>query len=102
TADTGNGERFRAVREEDATCFVSGRDGAGGAVGPIVQVDCAALSESRQRAAPGGAGADAARVLSPAMVQSVRPGVGRGAVRLGRDAAICGHRSGAEPVPDET
>ena len=30
-ADTGDGERVRAVGEEDAACFVSGRDGTGGA-----------------------------------------------------------------------
>ena len=44
---------------------------------------------------PVGGGADAASLLSAAMVQPVGSGVGRGAVRLGNDAAICRHRSGA-------
>ena len=49
-----NAPRVRAVREEDATSTVSGRDGAGGAVDPVVPVDRASISKRRQRAALGG------------------------------------------------
>jgi hypothetical protein len=36
------------------------------------------------------------------MVQSVRPGGGRGVVRFGGDEALCRLDFGREPVPDET
>jgi len=62
-------------------------------VGPVLPVDRASLSESRQRADTGGVGADAASALSVAMVQPVGSGAGRGAIRLAGDAAIRGHRS---------
>ena len=35
-ADTGDSERVRAVREEDAAGIVSGRDGTGSAGDPVV------------------------------------------------------------------
>ena len=53
------------------------------------------LPQGRQRAPAGGGGADAAHLLFAAMVQPVGPGGGRGAVRLGGDAQLCGHRSGS-------
>ena len=86
---------FERYTQEDQACIVSGRDGAGGAVAQVVRADRAALSESRQRAAAGGSGADAADLFFAAVVQPVGPGSGRGAVRLGGDAAVRGHRSGA-------
>ena len=48
----------------------------------------------RSRAAAGGRGTDAAHVFSAAVVQPVRPGGGRGAVRLSGDARLCGYRLG--------
>src|SRR5450432_1084299 len=93
--DTGDTERIRAVHEEDAAGVVSGRDGAGGAVGGVVCADRAGVSKSRARATAGGRGADAADVLFAAVVQPVGPGGGRSALRVGVVAGICGHRSGA-------
>jgi hypothetical protein len=40
---------------------------------------------------PGGAGADAADLLSAALVQSLGPGAGRGPLRVGLDAKLRGH-----------
>src|ERR1039457_5147849 len=56
--DTGDDERIRAVQQEDAASGISGRDGAGGAVGGVVCADRAGISEGGQRAAAGGSGAD--------------------------------------------
>src|ERR1022692_908936 len=78
--EPGNEQRIRAVQQEDASSGVSGRDGAGGAVGGTVRPDRAGISEGRQRAAAGGSGADAAGLLFATVVQPVGPGGGRGAV----------------------
>ena len=50
-----------------------------------------ALSEARQRTAAERAGADAADLFSPALVQSGGPGGGRGFVRLVDPAAVRGN-----------
>ncbi len=60
----------------------------------VVRAGRAALSQAGERAAAGGSGAHAADLLSAAVVQPVGPGGGRGAVRLGGDAAVRGHRFG--------
>src|SRR5665213_2755350 len=75
--DTGDDQWIRAVQQEDAASGISGRDGAGGAVGGVVCADQAGISEGGQRAAAGGSGADAAGLLFAAVVQPVGPGGGR-------------------------
>src|SRR5260221_14283630 len=85
--DAGNG-RVRALRQDDATGDVSGGDGAGGAVASAVSADRAGLSKGRQRSPTGRSGADAAHLLSPALVQPVGPGGRGGAVRLAVEAAL--------------
>src|SRR5271163_386664 len=88
--DTGDDDGIRAVHKEDAAGDVSGRDGAGGAMGQVVRVDRAALSEAGQRKTAERVGTDAADLFSAAVVQPVGPGGGRGFVRLGHVAAVCG------------
>src|SRR5437899_2467224 len=56
-----------------------------------VRAGGAALSPAWEGAAAGGSGAHAADLLFAAVVQPVGPGGGRGAVRLGGDAAVRGH-----------
>src|ERR1035438_4507196 len=92
--DTSDDEWIRALRQEDAAGIVFGRDGAGGALEQAMRADRALLPEGRQRAPASGGGADAAHLLFAAMVQPVGPGGGRGAVRLGGDAQLRGHRFG--------
>src|ERR1019366_1681924 len=92
--DTSDDEWIRALRQEDAAGFVFGRDGEGGALEQAMRADRALLPEGRQRAPASGCGADAAHLLFAAMVQPVGPGGGRGAVRLGGDAQLRGHRFG--------
>ena len=70
-----------------------------GALGALIEPH---YPKAGRRTAAGGGGADAADLFSAAVVQPVGPGGGRGAVRLGGAAAVRGHRSGQEPVPDET
>ena len=56
----------------------------------VARPDRAPRPESGQRLAAGGGGADAAPLLSAAVVQPVRTRGGRGAIRLGGDAAFVG------------
>src|ERR1035437_8623829 len=74
---------------------LSDPDRASGAVGRVVWADRAGVCQGGQRSASGGSGADAADLLFAAVVQPIRPGSGRSAVRFCGDAAVCGHRSGA-------
>ena len=67
-----------------------------------MRADRAALSQAGQRAASQGTGEDAADLLFAAVVQPGGPGGGRGIVRFGDVAPVCGIDLGAEPVPDET
>src|SRR5215813_7695705 len=67
--------------------------GAGCAVVGDVRTDRAVLSEAGQWPPAGRGRADAAHLLPAAMVQSVGPGGGGGALRFGRDAPLCRHRS---------
>jgi hypothetical protein len=67
---------------------VPGRDGSG-------RVVAGRVPESGQRTAASWRGAHAADVLSPAVVQPVRPGRGGGAVRLADPAGVCRDRPGA-------
>src|ERR1017187_5385328 len=92
--DTGDGEWIRALQQKDAAGSVFGREGAGGAREQARRAERALLPEGGQRAPARGGGADAADLLFAAMVQPVGPGGGRGAVRLGGDAQLCGHRFG--------
>src|SRR5256884_8334554 len=92
-ADPGNEAWFEAVQEEAAASHISGGDGAGGAVGRVVRAGGAALSPAWEGAAAGGSRAHAADLLFAAVVQPVGPGGGRGAVRLGGDAAGWGEWS---------
>src|SRR5271156_1725301 len=80
--DTGDDDGIRAVHEEDATGDVSGRDGAGGAMGQVVLVGRAALSEAGQWKTAERVGTDAADLFSAAVVQPVGPGGGRSVVRF--------------------
>src|SRR5262249_62199659 len=81
--------------------------GAGAGVGVL---QWAVLSEAGNGRPAGRGRADAAPLFPAALVQSVRPGSGRGALRFAGDAAFCWHRPplsrgqalGCEPVPDET
>jgi len=88
--DTGDDDGVRAIYEEDAAGDILGRDGASGAVGKVVRLDRAALSETRQRKTAERTGKDAADLFSAAAVQSGGPGGGRGLVRLGKPAAVRG------------
>src|SRR5256884_7609717 len=90
-ADPGNEAWFEAVQEEAAASHISGGDGAGGAVGRVVRAGGAALSQAWEGAAAGGSRAHTADLLFAAVVQPVGPGGGRGAVRLGGEAAGWGH-----------
>src|ERR1019366_1140991 len=92
--DTSDDEWIRALQQENAAGIVFGRDGAGGALEQAMRADRALLPEGRQRAPASGCGADAAHLLFAAMFQPVGPGGGRGAVRLGGDAQLRGHRFG--------
>src|ERR1022692_2099408 len=92
--DTGDDEWIRALQQKDAAGIVFGRDGAGGALGQAMRADRALLPDGGERTASGRCGADAAHLLFAAMVQPVGPGGGRGAVRLGGDAQLRGHRFG--------
>jgi IS5 family transposase len=75
-----------------------------------VRANRAILSEAGLWPPAGRGGADAAHLFPAAVVQSVGPGGGGGAVRFVGDAAFCRHRPppsrgqalGREPVPDET
>src|SRR5436190_17915415 len=69
------------------------RDGAGGAVGGAVRADRAVLSEAGQWPAADRGRADAAPLFLAAVVQSVGPGGGGGALRFVGDAPLCRHRS---------
>src|SRR3989449_11474836 len=89
--DTADDDFLEAVHEEDAASHISGRDGAGGAVGRVVRAGGAALSPAWEGAAAGGSRAHAADLLFAAVVQPVGPGGGRGTVRLRGDAAVRGH-----------
>jgi hypothetical protein len=60
-------------------------------VARAVRAGGAILSEAWERVATRGSGAHAADLLFAAVVQPVGPGGGRGAVRLGGDAAVRGH-----------
>src|SRR5580658_10984920 len=60
TEDTGDDDGIRAVYEEDAAGNLFRRDGAGGAVGKVVRLDRAPLSEARKRATAERTGKDAA------------------------------------------
>jgi hypothetical protein len=91
TEDTGDDDGIRAVYEKDAAGNLFRRDGADGAVGKVVRLDRAALSEARKRATAERTGKDAADLFSAAVVQSGGPGGGRGLVRLGDAAAVRGH-----------
>src|ERR1700740_1516289 len=82
------------VQEEDATGEVSGRDGSDHAVVGVGGVDRAALPEGGQWACSGGTEHHAAYLLSPALVQPVRPGSRRGAVRFAGIAPFCGRGFG--------
>src|SRR6516225_6951809 len=73
---------IRSLRQDDTTRGLSCRDGAGGAVVGVVQADRAVLSEARQWPPAGRGRADAAHLFPAALVQSVRPGGGRGALRF--------------------
>src|SRR5438034_7469332 len=72
---------------------ISRGNGAGGAVGRVVRAGGAALSQAWEGAAAGGSRAHAADLLFAAVVQPVGPGGGRGAVRLGGDAAVRDRKS---------
>jgi Transposase DDE domain len=75
-----------------------------------VCADRAVLSEARQWPSADWHRADAAHLFLAALVQSVGPGGGGGALRFVGNAALCRHRPppsrgqalGREPVPDET
>jgi hypothetical protein len=64
-------------------------------VGPFVPVDRASLSKSRQRGPRWGWSGCCASTFLQQWFNLSGPGAGRGAVRLGGDAAVCGHGSGA-------
>ena len=66
--DTGDDDGVRAIYEEDAAGDILGRDGASGAVGKVVRLDRAALSEARQRTTAERTGKDAADLFSAAVV----------------------------------
>src|SRR5215813_11960982 len=66
--------------------------GAGCAVVGAVRADRAVLSEAGQWPPAGRGRADAADLFFAALVQSVGPGGGGGAVRFGGDAALCRDR----------
>src|SRR6266480_1089804 len=85
---------FEQYTSKTPASHISGGDGAGGAVGRVVRAGGAALSPAWEGAAAGGSRAHAADLLFAAVVQPVGPGGGRGAVRLGGDAAVRGHRFG--------
>src|SRR5208337_2111546 len=80
TANFGGADGLREVRAEDEAGAVSGRDGAGGAVGRVTGVGGTALSEGRERAASGRTEPHVAGVLSAAVVQPERSGRGGCAV----------------------
>src|SRR5437667_8520083 len=84
---------FEQYTSKTPASHISGGDGAGGAVGRVVRAGGAALSPAWEGAAAGGSRAHAADLLFAAVVQPVGPGGGRGAVRLGGDAAVRGHCS---------
>src|ERR1700741_2383232 len=90
--DAGGGGVLK-VRPGGAAGRVSGREGAGGAVVGFVCADRAVLPEAGQWPTPGRGRADAAYLLLAAMVQSVGPGGGGGAIRFGGDAGFCRDRS---------
>ena len=71
---------FRAVHEEEVASNLLGRDGASGAVGHVVRLDRAALSQAGQRATAERAGTDAADLFSAAVVQPGRLHRGIGGV----------------------
>src|SRR5256885_15394171 len=81
---------FEQYTSKTPASHISGGDGAGGAVGRVVRAGGAALSPAWEGAAAGGSRAHAADLLFAAVVQPVGPGGGRGAVRLGGGAAVCG------------
>src|SRR5215469_15762718 len=83
---------IRSLRQDDTARGLSCRDGAGSAVVGAVQADRAVLSEARQWPPAGRGRADAAPLFPATLVQSVRPGSGRGALRFAGDAAFCWHR----------
>src|ERR1700736_6462113 len=97
-------------RYADAAGSVSCRDGARCAVVGAVRANRAILSEAGQWPAADRGGADAAHLFLAAVVQSVGPGGGGGALRFVGNAALCRHQPppsrgqalGREPVPDET
>src|SRR5215472_17314 len=81
---------FERYTKKTRRANVFGRDGAGGAVGEVVRLDRAPLSQSGQRASAQRTGEDAADLFSAAVVQLGGPGSGRGVVRLGDVAPVCG------------
>src|SRR5438270_3606611 len=74
------GSGIRALRQDDAAGGVSCRDGTGCAVVGVVCADRAVLSEAGQWPPADRDRADAAHLFLAAVVQSVGPGGGRGAL----------------------
>src|SRR5262249_48735565 len=97
-ADAGR-DWLREVHEGDTPGAVPRRDGARGAMARALRADRPDVPEGREWPAAHRPRAHAADVLPPALVQSLRPGRGRSAVRLAAAARVRRDRSGPRAGP---